>query len=534
MTSIVSIITQERRKQLKPLLLATGCSVMAAGAAVGLLGLSGWFITGAALAGIAGTSLAFNYMLPSAVIRLLAIVRTAGRYGERLEGHRATLYALAGIRTRLFQGLVAAPLETLKLATGEASARLGQDVDAIQAVFIRRPTIWAAATAILSGVTLTALAAGAAGGSTVLLAGIAILGGSVISRRISARAGAEVQRATGRLKERYAAVSSAAPELVCYGLEDWASGEVGKASAALGDARTVLSKGEGALSILLHGMTALAAVSALLLAQAAPLGMATLAALAAAAALEGAGALVRTFSGDGAVREAQHRLDAILKRRYDKRSMTPRDGDLGVEVGRTWHTVPTGGRLAIVGVSGSGKTTLLERLMGLQPSPRGLATVDGVDIDDIAPVALRTLFAFAPQDAAVISGTVRENLLLGNPHASEEAIWAALHDAALGERVRRLPDGLDTWIGENGARLSGGERRRLCLARAFLKPAPWLLLDEPSEGLDNATEALIVARLSTRLHSTGQGLIIVSHRPRPSTLCEAVAEMDVSTELWAA
>jgi ATP-binding cassette subfamily C protein CydC len=119
----------------------------------------------------------------------------------------------------------------------------------------------------------------------------------------------------------------------------------------------------------------------------------------------------------------------------------------------------------------------------------------------------------------MIAGTVRANLALAGTRA-DEALWDALADAALEARVRALPQGLDTWIGENGERLSGGERRRLSLARALLRDAPWMLLDEPTEGLDAATEALIVERLDARLKRTGQGLILVSHRPAPRALCD--------------
>ena len=131
----------------------------------------------------------------------------------------------------------------------------------------------------------------------------------------------------------------------------------------------------------------------------------------------------------------------------------------------------------------------------------------------------RPAFAHAPQDAALIAGTVRANLALAGPHP-DDALWDALADAALEARVRALPQGLDTWIGENGERLSGGERRRLSLARALLRDAPWLLLDEPTEGLDPATETLVVQRLDARLKRTGQGLVLVSHRPAPRALCD--------------
>jgi len=136
--ALAELVTAQRRKQRQSLRLAAlaGASAVCAGGA--LLGLSGWFITGAALAGMAGTVAAFNYLLPSAAIRTLAILRTVGRYGERLEGHRAALRALAGIRPAIFAGLVRqAPERVLALTTGEAVSRMVEDVDGIETLFIR-------------------------------------------------------------------------------------------------------------------------------------------------------------------------------------------------------------------------------------------------------------------------------------------------------------------------------------------------------------------------------------------------------------
>jgi ATP-binding cassette subfamily C protein CydC len=137
-----------------------------------------------------------------------------------------------------------------------------------------------------------------------------------------------------------------------------------------------------------------------------------------------------------------------------------------------------------------------------------------------APDAARALFAYAPQQAVLLAGSVRENLKLALPSADDDALWAALEDADLADRVRAAPAGLNAPLGENGARLSGGERRRLGLARAYLRPAPWLVLDEPTEGLDAVTEARVLERLAARLARTGQGLILVSHRPAPLALCQ--------------
>ena len=179
-----------------------------------------------------------------------------------------------------------------------------------------------------------------------------------------------------------------------------------------------------------------------------------------------------------------------------------------------------GSRIALMGPSGCGKTSLVEGLLGLRPLPPGRIVIGGRDAASLAPETLRATFAWAPQDAALMAGTVRDNLRLADDYAGEDRLWQALHDAALDTVVRALPEGLDSWLGEDGARLSGGERRRLSLARAYLADAPWLLLDEPGEGLDVTVAAQVARRLDARLKRTGQGMILVSHRPVLSALCD--------------
>jgi ATP-binding cassette subfamily C protein CydC len=137
----------------------------------------------------------------------------------------------------------------------------------------------------------------------------------------------------------------------------------------------------------------------------------------------------------------------------------------------------------------------------------------------------RPLFAYSPQDARLLTGALAENLRLAAPTATDADLWEALAEAQLDARVRRLPQGLATWIGDGGEILSGGERRRLSLARAYLRPAPWLLLDEPTEGLDRGVEAELVAALDRRLARTGQGVIIVSHRPAPLAICTTLLKI---------
>ena len=176
----------------------------------------------------------------------------------------------------------------------------------------------------------------------------------------------------------------------------------------------------------------------------------------------------------------------------------------------------------MTGPSGGGKTTLIERLLGLRDPVAGEWRVGGEDLAVIAPGGTRPLFAYAAQDVRLLDASVRENLTLAAPDASEAMLWTALEDAALADRVRAAPEGLDMAAGPDGANLSSGERRRLGLARAYLRPAPWLILDEPTEGLDAATEALVLERLARRLDDRRQGLILISHRRAPIALCDRV------------
>ena len=181
------------------------------------------------------------------------------------------------------------------------------------------------------------------------------------------------------------------------------------------------------------------------------------------------------------------------------------------------HTLAPGARIAITGTSGSGKTLALETLAGVRTATLA-ATIAGAPPAQTHAATLNALFALSPQPAPTIAGTIADNLRLARPAVDEAAMWAALDVACLAARVQTLPDKLETWLGDGGAPLSGGERKRLSLARALLAGRPWLLLDEPSEGLDPATEADVIARLAQWLAATHTGLILVSHRPAPLAL----------------
>jgi ATP-binding cassette subfamily C protein CydC len=514
---------QARARRGDLIIAALGAVGATAGATL-LLGLSGWFLAGAALAGAGGPAAlqAFNYLLPSTALRALAIVRTGGRYGERLWGHRAALKALAALRPALFAGLAAAPpLRALALGSGEAAARLVQDVNALETAFVRRAGPWAA----LAGV-------GAAGGVIALAspwAMVAFLAGLGLQlvlterllHRLTAEPGRDALRAAGRLKDGLAAYLPAAAELRSFDLTAKAAEALMLHDGALGAARLQGHDGQALANALRAALAALTLAAVALLCVRATLPLAALALLAALAGMEGISGLLQGSADRGAYDEAVIRLDGMLDPGPSPGPAPPRGATLRLD----GKDIRPGTCLGLTGPSGCGKTSLLEALVGLKAAPPGRLIIDGRHLESEAIGWARPLFALAPQDARLTTGTIAEALRLADPMADDAALWGALADARLADRVRAAPEGLGAWIGDGGEIFSGGERRRLCLARAYLRPAPWLLLDEPTEGLDRETEAEVVAALAARLNRTGQGAIIVSHRPAPLGICERVVEL---------
>ncbi|WP_095957077.1 ABC transporter ATP-binding protein [Corallococcus macrosporus] len=172
--------------------------------------------------------------------------------------------------------------------------------------------------------------------------------------------------------------------------------------------------------------------------------------------------------------------------------------------------VPAGARVALVGPSGAGKTTLFSVLLGFLPTSGGQVLWDGAPMTGLKPSSLRGQVAWVPQEPVLFSGTVRHNLRLGRPEATDDALWEALRLAHADDFVRSLPGGLDEPVGERGGRLSGGQRQRLVLARAFLCRPSVLLLDEPTSALDAASEAAVGEGLVALMK--GRTVLVIAHR----------------------
>ncbi len=478
-------------------------AAMAAGVslcAVALLGLSGWFLTAAAVAGAAGTvaAQAFNYVLPSAFIRLFAVTRTALRYGERYLGHSAALRAMAAVRPGLFEKLAAArPSESLSLSRGEASSRFIQDVAALENDLVMQSAPAAAIGGLVMAIIFCAWATPWA--ALVFLVFLAAAWGAAVWSHARGRPSGGEQAALGRLKARVADIMAILPDIRAYDLKGRLLAELDALEDELHAAKTQTIGADALATATVTVLTGLCLAAVALVSMHGGLADMALALLAASMGMESLSTLLKAQSQAAVAKAAKARVAAL----YDlpQAVETPHPGHF------QGLALDGGLRLRIDGPSGSGKTRAIESLMGLRGD-----TVDTVH------------FALCAQDAAVLAGTVRQNLVMAG-ETDEGRIWQALDDAGLKARIEALPGGLDTWLGDGGVTLSGGERKRLSLARAYLRKAPVLVLDEPTEGLDAKTEVFVVERLRARLDREGQGLILISHREAPRILADRVTDV---------
>jgi len=184
--------------------------------------------------------------------------------------------------------------------------------------------------------------------------------------------------------------------------------------------------------------------------------------------------------------------------------------------------IPAGGRVALTGRSGSGKSSVVELLLRFREYD-GSILFGGRELKEYAADDLRSVISALPQQPHLFNATLRENIVVAHPAATADEIAAVVHDAALDIWIESLPEGLETRVGEGGGEISGGEARRVALARTLLKDVPFYLLDEPTEGLDAATEQLLLARLDKRLK--GKSLLLVTHRPGPLRIVDRIVRM---------
>lgn len=513
------------------MLLAALLGVLTVASSAGLLATAAYVVSAAAV----GTPL-FLLTVPVFFVRLFAVSRAFGRYGERLVSHDVTFRLISRLRADFYARLVPlAPARLSEQRSGDLLARVVKDVEELQEVYLRgvAPVLVALCVTLLTAgfflIFSPALALAAIG---FLLAGgvgvpalVRLLSGRLGRRALALRAELDAELVDGVQGCRDLLALNRAPEKADR------VAALNRKLAALQRRSSLVAGLQDSLTELLAGLST---VTVLVLAT--PLvasGEVAGVALAPMALV-----MLGSFEVVGPLATASRTLDRSLgaaERLFEISDSEPAvadppepapvpPGGLSVELDDVTFAydgdkpalsgvnllVPPGGTLAVVGPSGSGKSTLANLLVRFWDPLEGAVRVGGRDVRDYAQDDLRSAVGLVAQETYVFNDTVRGNLSLARPGAGEAELWRALAAARLEEFVRGLPDGLDTVVGEQGARLSGGERQRLAVARTLLKDPPVLVLDEPTAGLDPETEGEVIAAVQEA--SRGRTVLHITHR----------------------
>ncbi len=524
----VAATGNRRGRVVLSVLLGTG----AVAAAVALLALSGWLISRAAerppilTLGVAIVG-----------VRFFGIARGLLRYLERLVSHDLAFRTLADLRVRWFRALVPlVPGGLPGLRRGDVLSRFVADVDRLQDLYLRAlgPPLVAAATIVLATVATAIIHPPAALPLLAMLLAAAVL--VPLATRAAARAAGRRQApARAALTTDLVEIVGGAPEIAVAGREgDWiARADRHGADLARLQVRDALAGGVAAgLGTSLAGAAAAAVAWATIPAvHAGTLDGTLLAALVllAMASFEGVQPLGAAAQSLDACADAAERLEAIADRPPPVAdpgapAPLPPAGALSAEALRVRFTpagpwildgadlrLEPGRSIALVGPSGAGKTTLAEALVRFRDPDGGRVALGGLDLREAAQDDVRAAVRLDGQDAHLFATTLRANVGLARPEAEPGAISAALGRAGLGAWAAGLPDGLDTEVGELGARVSGGQRQRIAAARLLLADARFLIFDEPAAHLDPAGARALLRELAATARRTGRGVLVISH-----------------------
>lgn len=518
-------------------------------ASIGLLTLSGWFLAASALAGLAGL-VTFNYMLPAAGVRGAAIIRTAGRYAERLVSHDATFRVLSHLRVFTFSRLLPlSPGGLARFRQAELLNRLVADVDTLDHLYLRvlSPLISALVIIVVVVCGLAWLDVHLAltlGGIMLLL----LIGLPILFYHAGKPVGAALTSLRADYRTQLVGWIRANAELAIYG--------------ALGRFRDQLEEKErqwqqqqqrqAALGALAQGIMILASglTFTLILWLAAggiaddptPGALIALFVFATLAAFESLAPVAGAFQQLGQVMASAQRVAQLIDqtpqiRFPEQGKVLDEDAAIALSIEDVHFRYPgqsrtvlngvtltlrAGEHVALLGRPGCGKSTLLQLLTRAWECDQGTIRLNDLPLDSLDEGALRAACAVVSQRVHIFSATLRDNLLLADPEASDAQLSEALRAVGL---ERLLDDrALDAWLGDGGRPLSGGEQRRLGIARALLHRAPLLLLDEPTEGLDAETERQILALL--RQHCAQKSLLLVTHRLQGLPQMDRICVMD--------
>jgi thiol reductant ABC exporter CydC subunit len=519
------------RPEAKRLIAAASLGVLAMTCSIGLMATSAWLISRAA------EHPPVLYLTVAIVaVRAFGIGRGVLRYAERLVGHDAAFRVLGRTRVQAWIDLDrAAPAGLGGIRAGDLLTRVTRDVDAIQDLLVRAllPITVSLLTGVATVALLTALlpAAGA-----VLLIGLSVagIGAPAASLLLSARAERRFAPVRSRLATNVHELLTGLADLTAYGATDQrlqrirqhdarlttilqrsaSSAGVGAAVANAALAGTVVGEILVGVPAVRDGRLAGVVLAVLVLTPLAAFELVTPLPIAARHLIRGWQAADRLRAltdlpdpsvawGTDTARAGVLSVQQVTVRWPGAAAPALTDVDLDLRPGR---------RIGLIGPSGSGKSTLAAALMGFLRPESGRITLAGTDLAAIDEASYRRQVVLCGQDDHVFDATVRENLLIGNPDATDEQLLDALDQVRLGTWVRRQPDGLATTVGERGARISGGERQRLALARALLADPAVLILDEPTAHLDAPTADELIRDIT---HATeGRATLLITHRHR--------------------
>lgn len=498
---------------------------------IGLMGSSAYIISAAALhPSIAALSIAI------VGVRFFGVARGVLRYVERLVTHSLTFHILASLRGWLYAALVPlAPARLLRERTGDLHARIVADIESLEQFFVRvvEPPLVALITTTILYILLARYDVGLA----LVAVGFLFLAGGgipVCVYQLSKSAGERLVRERAALNAMYVDTLQGMSELVAFGqIANWQAKLAERDRSmrqlqrrlayinALGSSLELLFGGLANLAVLVIAVPLVTSghLEGVLLAT---LVLMTQAAFEAVLPLPGALQALTTSQAAAA------RLFALVDSEPEihdphENSPEPERFDITVRdlrfryapgerfvLDNVSFSVPEGKLVAIVGPSGSGKTTLLHLLLRFWEYREGSCTIGGRELRAFRQADLMRYIAVVSQQTHLFNTSIRQNLLLARPGAGAGEIITAAKQAQLDTFITRLPQGYETPIGENGLRISGGERQRLAVARALLKAAPILLLDEPTAHLDASNASALMQELLA--HRQGTTTLLITHR----------------------
>lgn len=502
-------------------------------ASIGLLTLSGWFISAASVAGLTIARETFNYMLPGAGVRGAAMARTAGRWGERVVSHNATFKLLTDLRIFFFEKL--SPLIPGRVSTmrdADVLNRLVADVDAMDHVYLRliSPVI----IGIFGILSLTAVLAFFDWHLAMLLGSVLtvmLLVWPVLFYKLGKKNGAHLTHRKAELRVATLDWLQGYSELSIFGAEERYRNLILDKQKQLFSNQFVNANLTGMASGLLMLANGLTLVMMLWFAAdgvggRAPDPWIALFAFATMASFEILMPIAGAFQYLGQTLTSARRLNEVILAKPDvvfPQQSSREDKPLDIEFDNISFaypdgqqkvlndlslSLPLGSKTAVVGQTGSGKSTLIQLLCRYWDVNQGEVRIGGASLKDWGESDLRSAITVVSQRVDVLNGTLRDNLLMAAPDATDEQLADILIQVDLGGLLEE--PGLSAWLGDGGRQLSGGEKRRIGIARALLRDAPILLLDEPTEGLDKRTEQKVMALFNQ--HFANKTVVFITHR----------------------